>query len=79
MSDPFSTVLSGFFTTYLPGSYLFAMEPDSRINSWVYFQPAKNKHQSILRIRFPECKKSNTIREYMKIQDGKCIIITKHT
>ncbi len=23
----------------------------------VYFQPAKNKHQSISQIRFPECRK----------------------
>jgi hypothetical protein len=39
----------------------------------------KNKHQSIIWVRFPKCRNSSTIREYMKIQDDNCITITVHT
>jgi hypothetical protein len=58
---------------------VLAMVSESRINSRVprfIFNVRKNKHQSILRIRFPKCRNSDTIREYMKMQDDKCIIIT---
>ncbi len=39
---------------------VFATVPDSRKNSWeswFIFNLQKNKHQSILRIRFPEYRK----------------------
>ncbi len=56
--------------------------PDSSINSWeswFIFNLRKNKHQSILRIRFPGCRTCDMLREYMILQNDKHRIITVHT
>ncbi len=48
---------------------LFATVPDSSINSWesgFIFNLRKNKHRSVLRIRFPERRK---LRHIMRIHD----------
>jgi hypothetical protein len=56
--------------------------PDSCINSWeswFIFNLMKNKHQSILQIRFPEYRKCIMLCEYMILQDDKYMTITEHT
>jgi hypothetical protein len=39
----------------------------------VYFYPAKNKHQSVLRTSIPECRNNSTIRECITLQDDNYI------